>query len=309
MFRNVIGHDLAKVYLKRALNQNTLAHAILFSGIAGIGKSLLAYELAAHLLSTTVEKIRFHNVPDFHEMKPEGKSGLYSIESVRSFIDEVYNASFGSHGKVFLFHDVDRMQPAAANAILKTLEEPALDTTIILITERVQDLLPTIRSRCVELHLSPLSQQDVENYLKGSSIDPKWASFAGGSIGRALEIAASNLGFDLIHNLLSEKKPYFQLCLDLEKLENSVHNEDPVKKNQNVEHLFAGILLWYRDQEALIVGIDRSLLFFPEIKKVDFPLPKMEKIFKLVDIAKENFQRNIKLATCLEPLFLEEKTL
>jgi hypothetical protein len=87
-------------------------------------------------------------------LQPEGKSGLHTIESIRSLNDRVFRAPFESSGKVFVLHQADRMQPAAANALLKTLEEPLLDTHFILLSNDARQILPTVLSRCTQLFIS-----------------------------------------------------------------------------------------------------------------------------------------------------------
>lgn len=137
-------------YLENALTQNTLPHALLFIGEAGAS---YAKNLAIKLLKTDIKRIEASNHPDHHEIYPEGKSGVHTIDSIRSLIDLVYRAPFESKRKVFVLHSIERMQPAASNALLKTLEEPLLDTHLILLTNDARQILPTILSRCTQLTL------------------------------------------------------------------------------------------------------------------------------------------------------------
>lgn len=304
IFSHVQGHDFIKAYLEKAVKTNTLPHAILFTGISGIGKSILARELSAYLLQTSYEKICNNAHPDFHEIRPQSKNGYHSIDSLREFIQEVYSAPFGSVGKVFLIHDADRMQDASANAILKTLEEPSPDTTILLLAEKSQDILPTIRSRTSQLSCKPLPLDLVQKVLVEKMLDPSFALFSDGSIGKAIELSSKPIALNPLFSLLSEKKPYYKLAAELEILEESLADEDPLIRNQNIERLFCSILMWYRDQVVLHSGLENVNLFFPESKKVLLQAPKMEKIFKIIDDAYQSYLRNIKLSVCLEPLFL-----
>jgi len=135
-----------ELYLKNALAQETLPHALLFIGPGGEAP---AKQLAATLLQC--EEPQLSNHPDFQAFHPEGKSGHHAIESIRELTSRVYTSPSKASRKVFLLHSADRMQPAAANALLKTLEEPLLDTTLILLADDARPLLPTIRSRCTPL--------------------------------------------------------------------------------------------------------------------------------------------------------------
>ena len=259
--------DSVREYLQKAIQNNKLPHAILFEGQ---GSLQIAQELSMTLLKT--KNLGTH--PDFHEYKPESKSGLHAIETLRGLIDEVHAAPFASFGKVFLIHNADKMQTASANALLKTLEEPDPDTTLILLTEHAGDILPTIRSRCVLLSL------------------------------RSSEISEESLFTKALFRLLSEGPSYPQMILQLEKIEALLDDEDPVKKNRNIESFLTTYLMWHRDQQAIKLNISVKDLFFPEIGAVSRELPSLEKVLQNVDESRLALQRNIKLSACLERMFL-----
>ncbi len=301
MFDHILGNERVKAYFAKAIRNNTLPHAILLSGPSGIGKSLFAKELAAILLKTVNPKIETH--PDFHSFKPEGKTGLHTIETLRALIDEVHSASFEKSGKVFLIYDADRMQTASANALLKTLEEPNPDTTLILITEHPSEMIPTIRSRCVFLNFQSIPEKEIEEFLKTQGHDVKWAKMAQGSIGKALELATKPPLEEALFSLLETPPLYPKLLLALEKIEASVEDEDPVKKNRNVEHLFSAFLLWHRDQHARKLGVPSHHLFIPNRECASYSLPPLNTVIKRVDEARLSYQRNIKFSSCLEWLF------
>lgn len=115
MFEHILGNEPIKAYLQKATQENRLPQTLLFTGPDGIGKSLFAKDLAASLLKSG-------RSPDLHILSPEGKSGLYAIDTLREMMDKEHAAPFQSPGKVFILEDAERMQPASANALLKTLE-------------------------------------------------------------------------------------------------------------------------------------------------------------------------------------------
>jgi len=135
-----------EAYLKKALAEKKLPNTLLLSGSEALGKKTALW-LSSELLQT--KRVDTH--PDFHSIVPEGKSSLHSIESIRTAIDTSHGAPYSAPVKVFLIESAERMQPAAANALLKTLEEPVLDSYWILLSERPQEMLPTILSRCAKL--------------------------------------------------------------------------------------------------------------------------------------------------------------
>ena len=97
--------------------------------------------------------------PDLFHLRPSGKARLITVESTRELIADLNRtASQGEH-KVAILHEADRMRREAANAFLKTLEEPPPGTFILLLTIRPYSLLPTIRSRCLQVRMDETSTE------------------------------------------------------------------------------------------------------------------------------------------------------
>lgn len=300
MFEGLIGNERIKTYLTKGLQTNTIPHALVFSGISGLGKSLFAKHLSAALLKTTLEKIETH--PDFHAINPESKSGLHAIDSLRRMIDEVHKVSFAGEGKVFLIHEANKMQTASANAILKTLEEPSPDTTLILLTEHPNEMLPTIRSRCAHLDFKPIEESLIASFLKSKGDDVLFAKHSQGSIGKAINLSAKPPQELALFALLSERLMYPNLLHKIDEVEALIEGDDPIIKNQKIEQILETILMWYRDQHAMKAGVPRDRLFFPNEKQVERSLLSMEKIIQKVDEARLGIERNIKFSVCLESL-------
>lgn len=149
--------------LDRAIEQNRLHHAVLLYGesIADLGE--VARHIAGKLLNT--ETPQKH--PDFFELRPQGKSRFIKIGSdaervggewppntMRWLLEKLSQTSNAGGRKVAVVYEADRMNNVAANAFLKTLEEPSKDTNILMLSERPNDLLDTIRSRCVNMRIN-----------------------------------------------------------------------------------------------------------------------------------------------------------
>jgi DNA polymerase III subunit delta' len=300
MFNSILGNEPIKAYFRKAIQEDRFPHALLFVGLDGIGKNLFAQELALYFLKTTPSRIENEIHPDFHVVRPEGKTGLHTIDTLRNLIDKVHSAPFESPAKFFVIHDAERMQPAAANALLKTLEEPTPDTYLILLSSSATEILPTIKSRCSVLHFQSLSILQIASLLKQKELPEKFAHLAQGSAGRAFELAQREPIEEIFFPLLAQKSPYFDQVQTLEKLEKALEDEDPVRQNRNVEHLFASIFMWYRDQHLRALG--QGELFFPEAPKALQPVLSLEKISKIIDEARLAYQRNIKLSVCLEKI-------
>src|SRR5579862_8706671 len=109
--------------------------------------------------------------PDVMIIPPDPPQMLVKVDQVRNVIHEIYFRPAEGRERVYIFSDADFMKEAA-NSLLKILEEPPDFATIFLLTDTPSALLPTIRSRCMHLRLSPLADAEVEQYL--AEVRPEW---------------------------------------------------------------------------------------------------------------------------------------
>jgi len=137
--------------LIQAHSQNRLAHAYLITGAQGSGKRQLTLDLCASVLGCPSDAVLSH--PDVHSIAPESKSRKLLIEQLRGLEGDLRMRSSRGGSKFGIIFEADRLAPQAANAFLKTLEEPPPKTHLILLTELPEQLLETILSRCVEIPL------------------------------------------------------------------------------------------------------------------------------------------------------------
>jgi DNA polymerase-3 subunit delta' len=218
-FSSIIGHDRQVDILKRALANNALAHAYLFSGEPGIGKRLTAFALAAALncaapgpdggcgACPSCRKVAGGIHPDVRIVMPESRdeqllatwsakevekaSDEIKIDQVRQAQESISLRPSEGRKKVLIVDGAETMNDTSQNAFLKTLEEPPGDSLIVLITSLPRSLLPTIRSRCQELQFQPLPRRTIAAILRerrGLTEEDAWflAALSRGSIGRAL---------------------------------------------------------------------------------------------------------------------------
>ena len=146
--------------IDRAIRDNRLAHALLVHGQNLKQVESFAYELTSKLIevSQTDDGVEWH--PDVFSVRPSKKSRVISVDDTRELIRNIQHSPQKGDRKVALIYEVDRLNASAANAFLKTLEEPPLNTTILLLTTRPYSLLATIRSRC-QLFRLPTSNQSL----------------------------------------------------------------------------------------------------------------------------------------------------
>jgi DNA polymerase-3 subunit delta' len=170
-FSQILGHDRQKDILRRAVASGRLAHAYLFEGPEGVGKRLMALALVRAVFCAeggcgtcaSCRKVDHHNHPDLHLLEPDGAT--IKIEQIRSLQKELSFRPLEAPKKVCLIEGAEKMNPAAGNALLKTLEEPSGSALLILLTPRPEGLLPTIRSRCQPLPFSRLPRESLREVL------------------------------------------------------------------------------------------------------------------------------------------------
>ncbi|MBI4332297.1 MAG: DNA polymerase III subunit delta' [Chloroflexi bacterium] len=209
---NVIGHSKAVALLDRARRENRLAHAYLLVGPGGVGKRTMALNLAQALNCTGTEspcggcrscqriksgkhadvRILSREEPRSEDGSPRKEIG---IDAVKHLQNEASLPPFEGRRKVFVIDGADYLSPAAANCLLKTLEEPPAGVVILLLTAREDRLLPTVVSRCQRVELLPLPAALLESLLRERGLSPEQAKvlarLSRGCPGWALTAAAS----------------------------------------------------------------------------------------------------------------------
>jgi len=172
--------------LEAYLSQDRLPHALLLQGPAGIGKRRLALTLARRILCEdgracgrcpACRLLAGGNHPDLLTLAPEPGRPL-TVDRIRELIETLTLTPQYGRGRVVVLEAADRMNPAAANAFLKTLEEPAPDTVILLLCEQVSRLPATIVSRCQRLPLIPPPRQEAEKWLVAQGFPAPQAGLA-----------------------------------------------------------------------------------------------------------------------------------
>lgn len=169
--------------MRAAIAKGRLHHALLFTGPAGVGKRTAALALASALdcdvapgvgcgTCSACSRIAEGIHPDVITLAREGAAQIVPIETVRAqVIAAVGLPPHEARERVFLIDEATALQPAAANALLKTLEEPPARTRFVLMTVAPDQLLPTIRSRCQRISFAPLAAE-ARRAIGGAEAEP-----------------------------------------------------------------------------------------------------------------------------------------
>ena len=153
-------------YLRRAHEQNRLAHAYLISGPLGSGKLQLAADLASLVNGTAAGEVFSARAREIFVARPESKSRRIVIEQIRDLEHALQMRAANGRRKVAIISDADRLQPQAANAFLKTLEEPPRDSLLLLLSALPEVLPETILSRCIAIPLARDGELQTSNEEK-----------------------------------------------------------------------------------------------------------------------------------------------
>ncbi len=294
VFRDVIGHQ--RVLDLLADEVPAPAGAYLFVGAASVGKATVARRFAAALLCpqggihaeacATCRRAVDGSHPDLVVVEPRGRQTL-GVEDARNVVAQAVLSPVEAPRKVFLFEDAGTMTDQAANALLKTLEEPTGSTVFVLVAESEDDLPSTVASRCRTVHFGRVDEASLVEALVSLGLDRRHAEnigrIAGGRPGLALALThsaeaarfrdawlsvptrlspAPGEAFMLAEEMLAELEPLLE---DVE-----ADNEDRVTREQRErsrrrarQTLLAGgleiLASWYVDAAALqLAGVVRN---------------------------------------------------
>lgn len=256
-FSHLHGNEQVKTLLLKMVERDAVGNSLLFAGPEGVGKGLFAKAFAELLLTdgseSTRKKIQSETHPDLHIYRPEGKLGMHSIEAMRQLTQEIYLVPYEAKRKVFILYEADRMLSFSANSLLKTFEEPSLDSVIILLSAAPESLLPTIRSRFQTLYFKQVEPTHLVSFMcqhfqKTEAEAQTLAIAAEGSFATAARLCNledNSLQQKLMALLIQGKAPSYgklleevrQLTEHLEKAK--LQTEQELKAATNVDNLTA----------------------------------------------------------------------
>ena len=324
-FADIKGQEDIKEHLQNAIALGKTSHAYIISGEKDAGKMMLAEAFAQTLLCQdrgkdacgnchSCKQCQSHNHPDIRYVSHE-KSNTISVEDIRQQINnDIVIKPYASEYKIYIMDEAEKMNKAAQNALLKTIEEPPSYAVIILITTNQEAFLPTILSRCVQMKLKPLKDFTIKSYLtQNLHIAEKdadiCAAFARGNLGKAIHLASSDEFKELFQKVMVLVKNVG--TMDISMLLDCIR--EMKEQNFDIGEVLDLMQLWYRDVLMFKVTKDMNLLIFKDEykminetgEKVDYA--GLEAILAAIDTARTRLNANVNMELAMELLLLTMK--
>jgi DNA polymerase-3 subunit delta' len=271
-FENVIGHEKSKNLLRMFLENKNIPHAFLFYGQEGIGKKLVAKEFAKYLFCENGTacgkcnpciKLERGSHPDIIII--EGDSSI-GIDQSRMLSKEICEYPYESEKRVIIIDQAETLTREAANALLKTLEEPPPYNHFFLITSAEKEIPSTIRSRCNRVFFTPLSREQLKQYfLQRPDTDEERADLLAdisyGSIGCGLFWAENDnflLRRMIIELITGQNKGFVEASSIAEKI---------AKTNMGLGMYLAFLLSFFRDLLVVKHSQDLTMIVNKDVKE------------------------------------------
>lgn len=293
----MIGHEKIKNNLLESIDNNKFTHAHIFVGEKGIGKSILAEELAARLLKLSYPR---EHVDIIHWNLDKGKSSI-GVNTIRTIIEECNKKPFEGDRKVIIINSGDKITFQAQNAFLKTIEEPPANVFIFILCEDLEEILDTIKSRCGIHKLRPLKDSEMEEFLMKKFPDIKndelklAKAFGKGIPGQA-EKLIENKDFEAIRSTIFEiikstKNIDSEISLKYESFFSTYTN-----MNEDILDIITTVIrdvIIYKEieDEELLINSDKT----SDIKDLAniFSMSKLNDMIKIIENTRSTLKNNV----------------
>lgn len=325
-FNDLIGHERPKAILKASILHDRVAHAYLFHGEDGIGKRLAAMRFAQAVNCDTDYgpggpdacgtcqsccQIEAHTHPDFRLIEPDQElaNPQIKIEQVRELEQQIVYRPLIGRRKICLIDDADRLTQGAANALLKTLEEPTAHSLFLLITSRPSALPATVRSRCQAIRFVPPARTQVEaaliTRLEMPPDDARFLAMATQArIGQALKAD--------VPTLRAQQDEFCRLTApaSLQSIATLLTTAEALHKSDRAPEALEWIAQWVRDLVLVGVGADPDALLNLERLADLQHAARSPQLGNLLDLLAEietiqrSSARNLNLQMALENILL-----
>ena len=334
-FDQITGHEETIRHLRDSVRLGKVNHAYIIEGPEGFGKRTIASAFAQALECEHTDiapcgechscrQASSGSHPDIKWVLPDPeKPGQIRVDDIRTqIVSDVAILPYQGKYKVYIVPEAEKMNPAAQNALLKTLEEPPSYAVILLLTKNAASFLETIRSRCVLLALKPVREAQIEEYLMKHVQIPDYqarlcAAFAQGSIGMALRLATSAQ----FQELREEGVSLVRRIRDLSVTELIIYIKELAERRNKSKESYPDFVkdyldiltVWFRDVLYFKATRDADRLIFRDqlqlirARSQVSSYEGIETILQALDKARQRLDASVSFELTMELLFLTIK--
>lgn len=315
----ILGNEKIRHHLRESIIKRSISHAYILAGDKGIGKSKIAREFAMELICEkntgcgecpACRQFLADAYPDFFYMDAEGKESI-GIDRIReNIVNDVSIRPYHGKVKIYIIDEADKMTVGAQNALLKTIEEPPDYVVILLLVRNMSLLLETIRSRCIKLLLSAVSNDRIKRWLveKGTSEDLAMvvASYSNGAPGIAKAMAES----EDFAGMYNQNVEFLKKISEASINDILLFIEELKKRTGGFKDFINFLRLWYRDICILKLTKKIDNLVFTREESIilrlsrEYTLKKINSIIDLIDETETRLNSNVSGDTVMELLFI-----
>ncbi len=342
MFDKFVGNDYIKEIFRRMLKEKRVPHSLLFVGEEGVGKKQFALELAKSFVCqnpndfeacgkcAACQRADVFNFPKPDDKKEEFERVFFSqhsdigtvipcrnnilVDSIRALEKEANFRPYEADARFLFIEDAEKMNKQAANALLKTLEEPPPTSYIFLITSRPDSLLPTILSRCQTIRFAPIPNDEIENYLlETKKISPDdaqmLAKLSAGSIGRALSLDLEKFRIQretmlkVLESLLvkQDRAVLLRTGEEMNDAKNKDNYDESLKVLETLIHDIWQITLGATDENIVNADIKNNLKILAD----NADAKRLASWLTEIETMRENFNVNLNRKIATDALFMQ----
>ncbi|TWT06200.1 DNA polymerase III subunit delta' [Planomicrobium sp. CPCC 101079] len=307
--------------LQGAYEKDRLAHAYLFEGPAGAGKKEITHFFVKLLLcETPVENVPCEtcrscklynsgNHPSIVFIEPDGQN--IKIDQIRDLISTMNKTGLNTGRKIYVIQEADRMNNSSANALLKFLEEPEMNVTAILLTERLNAIMTTIRSRCQLVSFQPLSRPKLMEKLMADGMTASMAA----TVSMLTQSAEEAVELSSDEQFAQARKLVLRM---VEVAGTNVHEALLMvqadwlpffKEKEDAERGLDMLLFAYRDIATVKAGLE-TVCTYPDMEEIwkqmalQRSFSALSKQLQAILQAKQQLQRNMNRTLLMEQLML-----
>ena len=268
--RKMIGHkNIIESINNKKLN-DSFSHANLIVGNDGIGKSIIAKYISNQIIQGR------DNAESVDIIRYTPSSSSFGVDDVRNIINEVNKKPYESDKKVLILYRCDKLTTQAQNALLKTIEEPPKGVYLILLSDSLEVILDTIKSRCQIYKLTPLNKEEISVY-----IEDKYTDLTSEDKKAALAYSAGIPGN--VDRFIDDEnlKSLRDICIEL--------FEDILKREQGIVLKYGELLKNSKDNKIELLNIllsyIRDIVIFKELNNNEL-IVNFDKVYKIKDISR-----------------------